>query len=415
MKGFPNQIANFEKLSSVLNVISQLLDEGENPKDDKILGMRLVREGVLSTGHIPVPVESYIQEQLTKPPSYRSFETSARGLRELFRILGLIVQTDTEVRLTPVGTQIASFDGEPLNAEQLSVWRRVVINMTHDGNDGVESHPYQVLLRLISKRPGITRAKCALALEAKNDSEQELERIVRLSEENEEYICRTLGITRNNWNNAKKILPKFAEQLGDVRKIGQRFYITTSPGADVVLEEDGETGGSGRRRQVLRTRKTTAGKIGRAGIDSSFDEVEIPDKDGIDPETMAEAIRTRGQRLQKHNLIVREVAKYYEDNGAKLYEDPFDCFAVLTNDGFLVEVKTLDGTMPDEVKQVRDSLSQLLYYESFAINPEMGAKTIIKIACFDKKPSDSHITWLNSVNIQVAIATDDKITNLMPM
>jgi len=348
MKGFPNQIADFEKLSSVLNIFSQLLDEGENPKDDKTLGMRLVREGILSTGHIPIPIEQYIQEQLAKSPSYRSFQTSARGLRELFRILGLIVQTDTEVRLTSTGRQIASFHGEPLNAERLAVWRRLVINMTHDGGDGAESHPYQVLLRLIRNKPGITRAKCALALEAKNDSEQELKRIVELSEDNEESICKTLGITKNNWNNAKKILPKFAEQLGDVRKTNQQFYITTSPGAGVVFEEDEERDGSRERRQVRRARKTTAERIGRAGIDSNFDEVEIPDTE-IDAEAMAQAVRTRGQRLRIHNLIVKEVAKYYEDKGADLYEDPFDCFAVLAVDGFLVEVKTLDRTAPDEV------------------------------------------------------------------
>jgi len=304
MKGFPNQIADFEKLSSVLNIISRLLDEGENPRDDQTLGIRLVREGILSTGHTPRPVEQYIQEQLENPPSYRSFQTSARGLRELFRILGLIKQTSTEVRLTTVGRQIASFDGEPLNAERLDIWRRVVINMTHDGGDGVESHPYQVLLRLISNKPGITRAKCALALEAEDDSEQELNRIVELSEENEGDIYRRLGITQSNWNNAKKILPKFAEQLGDVRKIGQKLYITTSPGADVVFEEDEEQEGSEERRKVLRTRKTNAEEIGRAGVDTNFDEVEIPTPEDIDPESMAQAIRTRGQRLQRHNSIV---------------------------------------------------------------------------------------------------------------
>ena len=331
----------------------------------------------------------------------------------MFRILGLIVQTDTEVRLTYTGRQIASFHGEPLNAERLAVWRRVVINMTHDGGDGAESHPYQVLLRLISNKPGITRAKCALALEAKDDSEQELKRIVELSEDNEESICKTFGITKNNWNNAKKILPKFAEQLGDVRKTNQQFYITTSPGAGVVFEEDEERDGSRERRQVRRARKTTAERIGRAGIDSNFDEVEIADTE-IDPEAMAQAVRTRGQRLRIHNLIVKEVAKYYEDKGADLYEDPFDCFAVLDVDGFLVEVKTLDRTAPDEVRQVRNALSQLLYYECFAINPEMGAETITKIACFNRNPSDSHVKWLNSANIQVAIAIEGEITNLMP-
>jgi len=44
----------------------------------------------------------------------------------------------------------------------------------------------------------------------------------------------------------------------------------------------------------------------------------------------------------------------------------------------------------------------------------MGAETITKIACFNQNPSDSHVKWLNSANIQVAIAIEGEITNLMP-
>src|SRR5205823_3603586 len=38
MKGFPNQIADLGKLAQGMRCILRLLDEGENPKDDGVLG-----------------------------------------------------------------------------------------------------------------------------------------------------------------------------------------------------------------------------------------------------------------------------------------------------------------------------------------------------------------------------------------
>jgi hypothetical protein len=180
MKGFPNQIADLEKLSQGLGCIVRLLEEGKNPKDDGVLGQALLRAAVLATGHTPIPVKKYIREQLKKTRANQSFRTSARGLRELYRRLGLIDDSGERVIVTSEGRQATAFAGHRLEAAQTEFWRRVVSNFRHDGG-GNTSHPYQVMLRLIARRPGITRAKCALALEARDDSPQELNRIVGLS------------------------------------------------------------------------------------------------------------------------------------------------------------------------------------------------------------------------------------------
>jgi hypothetical protein len=227
VKGFPNQAVDLAKLAAGMRALIQLLDSGQNPRDDDVFGPALVRANVAGTGHgRGRPVEQYIRQQLALPRQRRSFGATARGLRELYELFGFIQIDRDRVWATELGRQAAAYAGAPLTAVQIAFWRRAVRNMSHDGGDREESHPYQVLLHLVGRKPGITRAKCALALEAKNDSIDELERIVRLADLPEEEILRqirearatqTAGrATQANWDNAKKVLPSLAEQLGDV-------------------------------------------------------------------------------------------------------------------------------------------------------------------------------------------------------
>lgn len=237
MKGFPNQIAAFTKLNRGMQTIVHLVEHGKNARDDGVLGEAFVRQGVLGAGHTPKPVDEYLREQRAKAPSRQSFRVSARGLRELYRLLDLIDDAAGAVVVTPEGRQAAAFAGQPLNAELIEFWRRVVRNLSHYGGDATASHPYQVMLRLIARRPGITRAKCALALEARDDSPGEFERIVQLSRLPEEQILDRIGVSQANWDNAKKVLPRFAEQLGDVSKSGQSYTIAKAPGGSGIQAE----------------------------------------------------------------------------------------------------------------------------------------------------------------------------------
>ena len=67
----------------------------------------------------------------------------------------------------------------------------------------------------------------------------------------------------------------------------------------------------------------------------------------------------------------------------------------------MVEAKTLDGSVDDEVARVREALAQLLYYSAFLVSPTVGEEAIHKIACFERRPSDAHIRWLNDNGIAV--------------
>lgn len=407
MKGFPNQVADLGKHAAGMAALLRLVEQGENPRDDDVYGVALVRSGVAGTGHTPKPVEEYIREQRQKSLGNQSHRATARLLRQLYRLLGLISDRG-EIEVTELGRQAASFAGLELDAEQKEFWRRVMRNFTHTDAHGNASHPYQVLLRLVGRKPGITRAKCALALEARDDSRDELDRIANLADLTEDEIRERIGATKSNWDNAKKILPGFAEQLGDVLRRGESFFLADTPGAgeprgrEEVRDGVSAEVSRGQRRHVRvprASREVSAATIGRAGTEGTFDEVEIP-RD-VDREALAAAIALRRDRLRRHNLLVKELASRFEPTHARLYEDPMDILALLGDVGALVEVKTLDGTEEDERERVRDALGQLLYYEAFVTIEAVGDAELLKVACFEGPISDAHRGWLNRSGIGV--------------
>lgn len=272
MKGFPNQVADLNKIALGMASLVSVVERSQNAKDDGVLGEVLVRAGVAGTGHIPMPVDEYLQEQLKKSISNQSFRTTARGLRELYRLLGFIDDSDTTVQVTDLGRKAAAYANAPMDAEQIDFWRTAIRNMTQNDERGHVSHPYQVLLRLIGQKPGITRAKSALALEATDDSAEELARIAALADLSEEEIRIRIGVSDSNWDNAKKILPRFAEQLQDVIKDDQSFRLADAPGqaeAGIVEEVAVEKA----VRAPRSSRSVTPDSIGRAATESVFDEV----------------------------------------------------------------------------------------------------------------------------------------------
>lgn len=403
MKGFPNQVSQLNTLTEALRVLMDVKQKGINPKDDGFYGEALIVRGVLGTGHKPIPVKRYLaQQKAKKRKSDQSYRTRARGLRELFRVLGLIVVGETEITVTPAGKRIASFAGTELSSEAMTVWRARIVNMTHDGGDNEVSHPYQVLLRLVARYPGITRAKCALALEAKNDSDCELSRIIKLAALEEDKIREAIGVTKSTWDNAKKILPRFAEQLNDVQKVGDEFYLGDAPGIlkDSPAEEEKGTSTKMARRPKSAS-SVTADSIAKAGTVETWDESRELEEKGVPPEAVKARKDKLRLRLKRHNQIVQKMALQLESEDADLYENPFDCLACFSDEGLLFEVKSLDGSERDEVSRVRDALSQLLYYESFVTRALVKKRALRKIACFEHKISGAHIEWLQSVNIYV--------------
>ncbi len=416
MKGFPNQVADLNKLATGMQALVRVLDGGQDAANDGVLGAELVRAGVAGTGHAPMPIDAYLELQRSKSTSNQSFRTTARGLRELYRLFGFIDDSGARVIVTPTGRQAAHFAGAALGPEQIEFWRRVIRNVAHGGGQTEESHPYQVLLRLVGRMPGITRAKCALALEARNDTAAELDRIAALADYDEDVIRARIGVSQSNWDNAKKVLPSLAEQLGDVavvvRDRVKTYRLADAPGKADVPDGPGSAPPFARPptatpRAPRSSRSVTPETIGRAGTADRSDEV-APPPPSADPAAAAAAIRLRQDRLRRHNLLVQALARRLAACGARLHEDPFDILALIDSIGILVEVKSLDGTDDDERLRVRDALSQLLYYEAFAAAPIVRKDAIRKIACFERPISEDHRVWLNTeAEIGVIWATEN--------
>lgn len=401
MKGFPNQVADLQKLASALKVVVELEAEGSDTRDDGVFGEALVRRGILGPREVNASVDEYITEQRAKPLPNQSFRASSRGLRELFRVLGLIDTHGSNVEVTSYGHEISSFAGRNSDDRALRIWRLLITDLAHDGGDGETSHPYQVLLRLVARKPGITRAKCALALEARNDSEGELNRILNLADLQEDQIREQLDVTQSNWDNSKKILPSWAEQLGDVRKVGQRFYMSDAPGSFDEQPEESSRPVQTQLRRLPGSSQVTSGTIARAGTTENWDEADEPNEAPVDPEARTRRRARLRDRLRRHNLIVQKIAAQAERQEVVLYQNPFDCLVVGADEVLLIEVKSLDGTESDEVERVRGALGQLLYYESFVAEPLAQGRRIRKVACFERRVSDEHITWLERSDIQV--------------
>ncbi len=404
MKGFPNQVNDLRKLAIAMRCIVSLVDRGEQAKDNLVLGEELVRAGVVGPGRKRMPIEDYLKQQRGKRLSNQSPRATAKGLRELFRLLGFIDDSGDTIVVTESGRQAAAFADAPESAERIPFWRRSISEMTHFGKDATASHPYLVLLRLIALKPDISKAKLPLALEAKDDSQSELDRIVRLSELGEAQIIRRLHITKPNWDNAGKVLPGFAEQLADVIHKGDSYRIADAPRrvSNIPAKDRGTT----TSRASRTSRSVTPTTIGQAGTADNFDEVTI--HADVDQATADAAIDTCRRRLRQHNLLLRKLASRLWAAGAALNEGAFDVFALVGTTGILGEVKTLDGTAPDERDRVRDALSQLLYYRAFLLPPAAGAADIRMVACFTQKIREDHACWLNAQGIAVIWEVNDR-------
>jgi hypothetical protein len=393
MKGFPNAVADVEKLGLGLRCVSDLLAKGKNPKDDGVLGEALVRAKITGPRDKRVTVQEYIRTQRLKTHDRQSMRATARLLREFYRLLGFIQEKGNKIILSKDGQQIAAFKGRFLSTAEKAIWTTALVGMEHYGGEVKSSHPYRVLLNLVGKKPGISRAKCALALEAKDDSKTELDRIIKLSDFSEQEIRAKISVSKSNWDNAKKILPSLAEQLGDVLKRGDSLF----PAASLLGGGKSPTRIAKKTGATRSSRRVTASSIARAATSEDFDEVPLPSTS--DPKAVAAAIKLRRVRLRRHNLLVQDFARRLTP--LLLDEDPFDILAHDKTQAILVEAKTLDSSAADERDRVREALSQLLYYENFNLAPSLRKIRLHKIALFEGRISSRLGEWLNSFGIGV--------------
>ncbi len=201
-----------------------------------------------------------------------------------------------------------------------------------------------------------------LALEAENDSIEEYERIIALSELSLEEILESTGTSESMGRNVVKILPGIAEQLGDIERRGNNAF----PIGRIVITEDeisteippDTTNPDG--VPYSQYRPVTSGTI---AVDPIFNTISTVSID------YTESIRIRQQRLAEHQEIVRQLGLLCE-------EGKFDCLSTMEETALVFEIKTILNSMSDQEKQTIKGVGQLKYYKFSIVNRQMEYEDI---------------------------------------
>ena len=106
-------------------------------------------------------------------------------------------------------------------------------------------------------------------------------------------------------------------------------------------------------------------------------------------------IKILNDRKVRHEKIVKSIAVLLDKLGYKLKKGNIDCLAVKDNVAIIIEVKTLDGSIHDEVEQVRAAHGQLDYYAEYIYDKY---DIVYKLAMFESKISQEHINFLHKFN-----------------
>lgn len=397
MYNFPHQINDLVKLRRALGVFHTLQTEGSNPNDDEVTGIAMAVAGVYAFRDKTADLSELLRREAGKPRGSQGTQTFARDVRRFFLLTGLLIRNlDGGLELSEIGRHLLGL--QPGSIAENLVWRTVLLNMALIGDSEHVLHPYKALLRLVGARPGLDAARLALALEAKDDSEEEFQRVLELADTTDwGGAIESLGISKSMARNATKILPALARQLGDLEAEGGHYRIATAPRGHARRSgRDTATGiapsAHGRSRHQHR----------RVDVNSIAREPKVgarpPDEDEFtDPAVTAER---RHERLARHETLVRSMATRMAEVGYEFLEDPYDILGTRARTpSLLVEVKTLGGSDADEVAQVRAALSQLLYYEDLDVPSDLREHGLARVAFLEHEPTESHVAFLESHGI----------------
>lgn len=391
MKNIPHQFVQIDKFYRALVTVKDLIED-EIPLRDENLGERLLRNQVIFPNTPDQTIEEYLAEQSEKTPANRGYYTAGRETRKFFELLGLLtVADDKSGYLSPFAILLLSTESENI---RFTLWRDSLLRMGVEGNDGEISHPYRILLKLVQDNPGLETRKLMLALDAENDSIEEYQRVLKLSNSTFEEIIEELNLTIHKARNAVKILPSLAEQLGDIERRGNNAY----PVGQIIVTEDeisteippDATNPEG--VPYSQYRPVTSDTI---AVDPIFNTISTVSID------YTESIRIRQQRLAEHQEIVRQLGLFCEERAFELYEGKFDCLSTLEETALVFEIKTILSSMSDQEKQTIKGVGQLKYYTFSIVNRQMNYENTKEFLVYSQKPQVSLIEFCTAENIKV--------------
>ena len=222
MKNFPHQINDIPKLVAALKVYKDLLDKNADTSDDGVFGYELATALVYKfrdqSDESPAAIAARIEQEKKKIAQNQGARTAARDIRRFFDLAHFIDNSG----ITQTGKNILDAGSNIKDPVVQILWRnamlKVALPSTHTPAIS-ESHPYQVLLNIVKARPQLSRDKLALALEAEDDSDKELQRILQIADSNN--WTESIDCSEAQRRNAVKILPAIARQIGDITSTGQ--------------------------------------------------------------------------------------------------------------------------------------------------------------------------------------------------
>jgi hypothetical protein len=400
MKNFPHQFNDIQKLFNALAVAKELIDKGV-PLTDENFGEQLTRNRIYTYRNKSLSIEQFLEKEKQKTKSNRGYLTVSRDIRRFFELLGFLVVFDTNknTRVTTSGKQLLMATSDE---DKVQNWKDALLQLGLEGTDGEISHPYKILLHIVNSFPGIETSKLMLALEAKNDSEEEIERINTLAKLDFDEIINEIGVSEAMAKNAVKILPGIAKQLNDIEKISNKVYPISRL---IVNENEISTEKYPTIMERAAYRRVTSDYIAKDPKINYISSMSID---------LSSAIKVRQKRLREHQEIVRKLAELNEDQGFQLFEGKFDCLGIKGDDGLLYEVKTILENAIDQEKQTVKGVGQLKYYNFSIVEQQMGKSNIKELLVFSMKPNDRMIEFCIKESIMTVWKENDSFKIFNP-
>lgn len=430
MKNYPNQAASFERVRGTLSTIREMYSAGENVTDDGVLGYELARRGFYTfrgfdyANGTTAALEARISTEKSKKASNQGARTNARELRRTLIDLGWIVDDGA---MTPAGELLLASD--PGSDEERDLLRTGLLELEVPDDDGIEySHPIVILLRLLHRHSTVHRAGLELILEAKDDSEAELERVLLLydmiRDDSPADRAAVLGVSETVRANSVKVLPTLAKYAGLVTEdLSSTWHITedglAALGESNVPDDEtvavyppqvsppapapkSETTNAKRRRRLTRGKEKNPADIGTHAVNKT-----VPK--GLTPDQQAEAQQRLQERTVNHQALVNYFASLID--GGAFYEDNTSYDFVWLNDYVdhdnlhLFEMKTIDA---DADAQITRAVGQLLYYGHFNVVAKFKEYPLTRTVVVDADVHPDLADFLDTLGIGAIKAQQGK-------
>jgi hypothetical protein len=402
MKNFPNQFSDPKKFRESLEAIDALRSSS-GADDDGELGAELARRGIYGLKGRGT-LKQRLDAELRKKPSNQGTRTAAREMRRTLLALGLL---EPSLSITPMGQ--ALLGESPGSKRERAIWRQALVALQL-GEGQSASHPVLVLLHLIAERDIYERDGLELALEARDDSSHELERLLALIDKPSEQRRIQLRISKAQQNNARKVFPRLAEYAGLIERNSKR-----DPWALTELGRNALANAIGGTTLPLPPQKRSAKKppagfrgakrsLGRGPVKRKRARPRRTPSSRPTPEEQAAADQLLYERTARHEALIDCVLLRLPSK-SESWEDSlsYDLVVDLGSDPLLLfEMKTLEL---DEATQTRRAIGQLIFYEGVVLAQEWPQRKVERTAVFES-PVHDYLANLLQKNAIAAIWCD---------